>query len=193
MLTNIDHETADVLGDFFKSVFVDEDRSTIPDFQQRTNECMTDIPFTEDMVRKKLHKNPPQQGTGPMYCIFRHIQDRSLRLEKAIVTPIFKGSRQKAGNYRPVSLTSTACKILEGIIRENTMAFLNKHKIINPNQQGFLEGKSCLTNLLETFEKWTTALDEGHGFYVIYLDYRKAFDRVPNYILYVNEIPDLAQ
>ena len=73
------------------------------------------------------------------------------------------------------------------------MAFLNKHKIINPNQQGFLEGKSCLTNLLETFEEWTTALDVGHGLYVIYLDYRNAFDTVPNYILYVNEIPDLAQ
>ena len=45
---------------------------------------------------------------------------------------------------------------------------------------GFLEGKSCLTNLLETFEDWTTTLDEGYGLDVIYLHYKKAFDTVPH-------------
>ena len=56
--------------------------------------------------------------------------------------------------------------------------FLNKNGIINPIQHGFLEGKSCLTNLLETFEDWTTTLDEGYGLDVIYMDYKKAFDTV---------------
>ena len=51
--------------------------------------------------------------------------------------------------------------------------FLNKNSIINPNQHGFLEGKSCLT-----FEDWTTTLDNGYGLDVIYLDYKKAFDTV---------------
>jgi len=37
-----------------------------------------------------------------------------------------------------------------------------------------------LTNLLETFENWTKALDEGCGLDVVYLDYRKAFDSVPH-------------
>ena len=41
-----------------------------------------------------------------------------------------------------------------------------------------LAGRSCLTNLLETFENWTRALDEGYGIDVVYLDYRKAFDSV---------------
>jgi len=36
------------------------------------------------------------------------------------------------------------------------------------------------TNLLETFESWTRALDERCGIDVIYLDYRKAFDTVPH-------------
>ena len=34
-----------------------------------------------------------------------------------------------------------------------------------------MNSKSCLTNLLETFEDWTRAVDEGHGIDVIYLDY----------------------
>ena len=35
-----------------------------------------------------------------------------------------------------------------------------------------------MTNILESLEAWTKALDEGYGVDVIYLDYRKAFDSV---------------
>ena len=40
-----------------------------------------------------------------------------------------KGSRNKYVNYRPVSLTSVICKLLETIIRDNMMNFLIEHKI----------------------------------------------------------------
>jgi hypothetical protein len=51
---------------------------------------------------------------------------------------------------------------------------------MSSEQHGFMTGRSCLTNLLETFESWTKALDEGYGLDIIYLDYRKAFDSVPH-------------
>jgi len=41
-------------------------------------------------------------------------------------------------------------------------------------------GRSCLPNLLETFENWIKALDEVYGLDIVYLDYRKAFDSVPH-------------
>ena len=45
--------------------------------------------------------------------------------------PLFKkGSRNKSVNYRPVSLTSVICKLLEAIIRDHMMDFLIKHKLI---------------------------------------------------------------
>ena len=98
-----------------------------------------------------------------------------------IIIPLFKkGSRNKSVNYRPVSLTSVICKLLETIIRDHMMDFLIKHKLINPSQHGFLKAKSCLTNLLCFLEEITKWVDDGSPVDVIYLDFQKAFDKVPH-------------
>jgi len=44
-----------------------------------------------------------------------------------------------------------------------------------------MKHRSCLTNILESLEAWTKALDDGYGIdLIINLDYRKAFDTVPH-------------
>ena len=58
--------------------------------------------------------------------------------------------------------------------------YLTKHNVINCHQHDFREGKSCFTNLLETFENLNKAVDEKKGVDVIYLDFKKAFDSVPH-------------
>ena len=45
----------------------------------------------------------------------------------------------------------------------------------------FIGRRSCLTNLLKTFEEWTSALDYGYSIDVVYLDYSKAFDLIPHH------------
>jgi len=90
-----------------------------------------------------------------------------------------KGSRNDAGNYRPVSLTSVPCKIMESIIKGAMTKFADENKLVCNQQHGFVRGRSCLTNLLESFESWTKSLDEGYGLDIIHLDYCKAFDTVP--------------
>ena len=59
------------------------------------------------------------------------------------------------------------------------MGFLVKHKLINPSQYGFLKARSCLTNSLCFFEEITKWVDDGSPVDVIYLDFQKAFDKVP--------------
>ena len=66
------------------------------------------------------------------------------------------------------------------------MDFLVKHKLINPSQHGFLKARSCLTNLLCFFEEITKWVDEGSPVDVIYLDFQKAFDKVPHQRLILN-------
>ena len=104
--------------------------------------------------------------------------------KQAHVVPVFKkGQRNQASNYRPISLTSLVVKILESIIRSELVTFLDGQGILNGEQHGFVNRKSCFTNLLSTFEEWTSALDQGFSIDVIFLDYNKAFDSVPHHRL----------
>ena len=48
--------------------------------------------------------------------------------------------------------------------------------IFEDSQHGFMQGKSCLTNLLTTLEDITSCLDEGDPVDVIFLDNAKSFD-----------------
>ena len=82
---------------------------------------------------------------------------------------------------RPVSLTSIPCEVMESVVRDTLLEFvMDKNLLTNCYQHVFRKRRSCLTNLLETFEAWISALDEGFGIDVIYLDHRKAFDTVPH-------------
>jgi len=102
----------------------------------------------------------------------------------ANVCPVYKkGSRVQSSNYWPVSLTSQLCKLLESIICTAVVAHLEKHNLIKDSQHGFRRGRSCLTNLLEFLDKVTCSADAGHNIDIIYLDFAKAFDKVPHHRL----------
>ena len=56
---------------------------------------------------------------------------------------------------------------------------MNTNNLFPSAQHGFIKGKSCTTQLLEFLEDVSQALDEGDDVDVIYLDFKKAFDKVP--------------
>eukprot|EP00061_Rhincodon_typus_P016382 g44573.t1 len=92
----------------------------------------------------------------------------------ANVTPLFKKrGRQKTRNYKPISLTSIVGKILGSIIRDEIAEYLEVHGKIEQSQHGFVKGRSCLTNLLESFEDVVNKLGKGEPVVVIYLDFQK--------------------
>jgi hypothetical protein len=99
----------------------------------------------------------------------------------ANVSPVFKkGSRGQVGNYRPISLTSQICKIFESIMRDAIIQHLEKNNLLSNAQHGFRRGRSCLTNLLVFLDRVTKNTDSGCATDVIYLDFAKAFDKVPH-------------
>lgn len=199
-------EQAEILNDFFVSVFTEEDDSDRPTpemkFCGNEEEKLTKLVITEDMIIKKLQALNPGKAPGvdniapsvlinlaeviayPLKLIFQSSVDTHVvptGWREANVVPIFKkGRKSKAGNYRPVSLTSQLGKVLESIIRDAINSHLDKFNLIGSSQHGFVKGKSCLTNLLVYLEDVTKLLDEKKEVDVIYLDYAKAFDKVPH-------------
>jgi len=201
-LTQNDHDKAEVLSDFFKSVFTEEDTTNIPRLAERHGgNFISDADITEDLVLEKLKALKTNKSPGPDMChpyVLSALRDEMKKplsqlftksLESgeipsewrtAHVSAIYKKkSRKKASNYRPVSLTSVPCKILESILRDKIMAHMESQSLFAPEQHGFRPGRSCVTQLLEVMETWTEIVDAGGAIDAIYFDFAKAFDTVP--------------
>ena len=72
------------------------------------------------------------------------------------------------------------CKLLERLIKDHMVDFLVRYQVLNPSQHGFLKARSCLTNMLCFFEETAMWIDEGSPVDIIYLEFQKAFDKVPH-------------
>ena len=102
--------------------------------------------------------------------------------KRANITPIHKGGdKDDPSNYRPVSLTSVVAKICEKVIKERWMRYLEETGSLEECQFGFRNGKSCTTNLLSFYSRLVDIVQERDGWVdCVYLDLRKAFDKVPH-------------
>ena len=85
-----------------------------------------------------------------------------------------------ADNYRPISLTSICCKLLEKFVRKHLMDLFNEKGLITNAHYGFQSGCSLNLQLLKVIDDFTRAMDKHENVDVIYLDFKKAFDSVPH-------------
>ena len=78
----------------------------------------------------------------------------------ANVVPLFKkGDKSKAENYRPISLTSITCKVLEHVVFSNIMSHFDKFKILDDAQHGFRKNRSCVSQLVTTLFDFVNTLN----------------------------------
>lgn len=202
-------ETANILADYFESVFNVETSGPLQQFLHLTtidaNAVENKLCANYSTVSKLLNSLNENKAHGPDNipskllkilggnCDFVEavvdLLNQCIKEKKipsiwktAIVIPLHKkGSMQEAGNYRPVSLTCILCKIYENVIKEYITERL--YEKITTSQHGFMAGKSCISNLLETTDCIMDMLDETNCSDVIYFDFKKAFDQVSHYRL----------
>lgn len=106
----------------------------------------------------------------------------------ASVTPVFKkGDRTRPDNYRPISLTSIVCQVMEHVVVSNIMEFAENNNILVPEQHGFRRRRSCETQLLGLMDEITHDLQAGKQTDLVVLDFAKAFDKV-NHSLLVHKL-----
>jgi hypothetical protein len=68
---------------------------------------------------------------------------------------------------------------LEGLIKDKIMDHLVTRNLISNSQHGFMPGRSCATNLTIFLDTVTRIIDNGKSADIFYLDFSKAFDKVP--------------
>ena len=101
--------------------------------------------------------------------------------KSAHVSPIFKkADKHKPENYRPISLTSIVCKIMEHIIHSQIIHHLDNNGILNNKQFGFRKKRSCESQLILTIDDLAKGLQNREQIDAILLDFSKAFDKVPH-------------
>lgn len=100
----------------------------------------------------------------------------------AKVCPVFKSnSKDDITNYRPIALISNFAKLFESIL--SNVIYNHVQSVISYSQHGFVAGRSTVTNLCESTQFISEALDCRKQVDVIYTDLSKAFDRVNQKLL----------
>ena len=149
-----DRPMCEVPNQQYCSVFTRYDLANMPDVEQgfpySEDHDLQDIMFTKEKVKAKLAKLKPSSAPGPdmiwprVLCKLASTLSFPLAIifstcmakgyvppdwKLANVTPIFKkGSKGDPANYRPVSLTSVCCKVMESIIRDSIVDHLTMYK-----------------------------------------------------------------
>ena len=200
-----DNSVAALLNDYFCTVFnrvKKEDKLNIMIESRKEEEVLDSINISDEDVKKaisafKVNKSPGIDNITSTYAIkIKDIVAKPLRLlfnkslqtndipedwKKANITPIFKkGDKSLVENYRPVSLTVFFGKVMEKIVKQRIDKFLETNEQVNTTQHGFRKGRSCLTNLLVSEHSKMKIVDEGGQVDIVYLDFQKAFDKVPH-------------
>ena len=195
MFTVTNYEVANVLNTFLLVLLL---MSPCLSFHKFNGTGLSNITISHQDIIDQLNKLNPNKSCGPDKChprVIKEIKDglisplfyifaKSLHegtlpacWKEVIITPIHKkGSRKVPSNYRPISLTSVFCRILESIIKDKIAFCFDTNQLFFEQQHGFCPRMSCVTQLLHVMEQWTKILDDGNDVDVIYLDFRKAFD-----------------
>ena len=201
--TASDAEKAEVLPEYFSSVFTKEDTSKIPTLPKREfKQWLAHITVSKENIKKRLMQLKISKAPGPDQLHPRLLKELSEEISLSLeiifnqslkqgclpkiwkvgeISAIFKkGNRRVAGNYRPVSLTSIICKTLESIVREKIIQHMRDNNLFSKHQYGFIDRRSTALQLLYILDEWTEILDDGGTVDEVYMDFMKAFDKVPH-------------
>ena len=95
----------------------------------------------------------------------------------ARVIPLHKGgSKSEINNYRPISILPLLSKIFERIVYNQLYSFLEKYKILSPNQYGFRKNRSTIQAVIDQLEFIYQNLDQNKTVVSIFMDFSKTFD-----------------
>ena len=169
-------DKAEVLAEFFSSVFTKEPEGEIPNLQPKeTKFRCAKHQIEEKEVLKLLLDINPNKYPGPDGIHPKALKETAAILAKPltkiynaslqsgivpdlwklgnIIALFRKGDKSDPGNYRPVSLTSVVGKLMEKIVRKVIVGHMIQNKLFSNKQFGFISGRSTTLQLLIVMEE----------------------------------------
>ena len=199
-----DKDKAETLNSYFFSVFTKE-QLPLPSMSASPYLSIDDLQISTEGVAKQLSQLNPRKACGPDELPARVLKEisqsasewlafifqQSLNLNtvpsdwtKALVTAVHKkDNKSLPSNYRPISLTSICCKVMEHVVLSHMAKHLSKNSILIDEQHGFRQRFSCETQLISTIHDWAKTINIRSQTDAILLDFSKAFDSVPHQCL----------
>jgi len=107
---------------------------------------------------------------GKLPCDWKH----------SIVIPILKDGKDSTApsSYRPISLTSVVCKLMEKMVNNCLVFFLEKHNLLYKFQSGFRKGWSVMDHIAALANDARKSLNNQESILRVLLDIHKAYDSV---------------
>ena len=161
--------------------------TTGEEITQIINSCKNKLSSGCDNIPMAIIKNTGSSIAAPL----AHICNLSISnahvpsgMKIAKVTPIFKSDAQdEFSNYRPISLLPNFSKILEKLMFNRMVEFLDKHNVLYEHQYGFRQNYSTEHALIQLSDKIAQAIDKKRFMIGIFVDLSKAFDTLNHEIL----------
>lgn len=205
---NTGDDICNLFADYFQTTFL----SSIPanfnnviedPIPNPNNNFINNIEINPKQILKLLKAIDVHKGCGPdklpgifllncadsLYSPIAMLFKRSLAeglvpkvWKSAFITPVHKkGDKNQVDHYRPISKLCIIAKIFEKIVYDQVYASLRTWFI--PEQHGFLQKRSTISNLVISNDYITSTMDKGDQVDVVFTDYSKAFDRIDHVIL----------
>ena len=94
--------------------------------------------------------------------------------------PLLKSRKPRSlpSSYRPICLTSCACKLFERIVTNRLRVHLETNNKLSPFQNGFRPGRSPANNLVRLIDAIQCGFQEFEVTATLFLDLKAAFDKV---------------
>jgi hypothetical protein len=165
-----------------------------PELKGNPSPDISHLEIFEEGVNKLLSNVNPRMANGPDNISNRVLKDCATNIAPyattiyqkshevgsvpddwimVVITALFKkGDKSLPVNYRPVSLTSVTCKLMEHIMFKHIMQHLEKYSILVDYQQGFRQKRSRESQLATTIEDITKHLDNKEQVDMLIMDFK---------------------
>jgi len=139
-----------------------------------------------DQIHYQMLKHLPPESQQVLLAVFNNIWvtgkfPDSWRVSTVIPVPKPGKDTSDPSNYRPISLTNCLCKIMERMINDRLVWYLERNKIFNSVQCGFRKSRSTTDHLVRLESFIREAFVQRQHVVAVFFDLEKAYERTRKY------------